>query len=141
MKCSKCGNDMLLKEGKYGLFWGCSKFPKCNSTKRHDKILENNGIEINDFVTYIIAGENDNKYTYQIIKDDIEYVPIMKSPLTKYMSYKQKLGNLSNPILGTISSDTPIGKALLGKHINDVVKVMLPNEIIELKIFDVTKNH
>lgn len=28
-KCPICGSDMILKEGKYGKFLTCSKFPKC----------------------------------------------------------------------------------------------------------------
>lgn len=24
-----CGRDMLLKIGRYGVFWGCSNYPKC----------------------------------------------------------------------------------------------------------------
>lgn len=29
--CDKCGNKMLLREGKYGKFLGCSNFPKCRN--------------------------------------------------------------------------------------------------------------
>lgn len=28
--CPKCGSKMVLRQGKYGKFWGCSKFPKCS---------------------------------------------------------------------------------------------------------------
>lgn len=28
--CPKCGEKMLLKIGKYGKFYGCSNYPKCN---------------------------------------------------------------------------------------------------------------
>lgn len=27
--CPKCSNPMIVKEGRYGQFWGCSKYPKC----------------------------------------------------------------------------------------------------------------
>ncbi|KZL89417.1 topoisomerase DNA-binding C4 zinc finger domain-containing protein [Clostridium magnum] len=30
--CPNCKNTMVLKEGKYGLFWGCSKYPKCKGS-------------------------------------------------------------------------------------------------------------
>ena len=29
--CDKCGHKMLLREGKYGKFLGCSNFPKCRN--------------------------------------------------------------------------------------------------------------
>ncbi|HEY8890518.1 MAG TPA: topoisomerase DNA-binding C4 zinc finger domain-containing protein [Clostridium sp.] len=27
--CSKCGGKLVLRNGKYGQFKGCSSFPKC----------------------------------------------------------------------------------------------------------------
>lgn len=29
-KCPRCGGDLVLREGKYGLFYGCSNYPRCN---------------------------------------------------------------------------------------------------------------
>lgn len=31
--CRKCGSRMVLRESQYGLFWGCSTFPKCFSRR------------------------------------------------------------------------------------------------------------
>ncbi len=33
-KCEKCGADMVLKDGRFGPFLGCSKYPKCKFTKK-----------------------------------------------------------------------------------------------------------
>jgi len=30
--CPKCGADMVLRIGKYGAFYGCSRYPKCRGT-------------------------------------------------------------------------------------------------------------
>lgn len=32
--CKKCGAEMILKEGKYGKFYGCSNYPKCKYTEK-----------------------------------------------------------------------------------------------------------
>lgn len=32
--CPKCNIEMTQKSGKYGLFYGCSNYPKCRHTKR-----------------------------------------------------------------------------------------------------------
>jgi DNA topoisomerase-1 len=32
-KCDKCGNDLIIKWGRYGKFIGCSNFPTCRNTK------------------------------------------------------------------------------------------------------------
>ena len=31
IKCEKCGGIMLIREGKYGKFMGCSNYPKCKN--------------------------------------------------------------------------------------------------------------
>lgn len=33
-KCPKCGGNLIEKSGKYGKFFGCSNYPKCNFTKK-----------------------------------------------------------------------------------------------------------
>lgn len=32
-KCPFCGNELVLRRGKYGQFWGCSTYPKCKFTR------------------------------------------------------------------------------------------------------------
>ena len=34
--CEKCGHKMLLREGRYGKFLGCSNFPKCHNVKPYE---------------------------------------------------------------------------------------------------------
>lgn len=31
--CPKCGHALVVKNGKYGSFWGCSNYPRCHFTK------------------------------------------------------------------------------------------------------------
>lgn len=40
-KCEKCGSDMVVKNGKYGLFLACNGYPKCKNIKN---IQENSNI-------------------------------------------------------------------------------------------------
>ncbi|MBQ2872894.1 MAG: NERD domain-containing protein [Bacilli bacterium] len=35
MLCPKCGNQLVLKNGKYGTFVGCSNYPKCKYIKEN----------------------------------------------------------------------------------------------------------
>ena len=32
-KCEKCGSDMVLRSGKFGNFYACSRYPECKFTK------------------------------------------------------------------------------------------------------------
>ncbi len=37
MKCEKCGADMILRTGKFGSFYACSRYPECKFTKARMK--------------------------------------------------------------------------------------------------------
>lgn len=33
--CPRCGGELVERKGKYGIFWGCSNYPKCRFIKHH----------------------------------------------------------------------------------------------------------
>lgn len=33
-RCPECGGELVLRNGRYGKFWGCSNYPDCHYTKR-----------------------------------------------------------------------------------------------------------
>ncbi|MBE5748986.1 MAG: hypothetical protein E7344_05115 [Clostridiales bacterium] len=35
--CPRCGGNLTEKDGKYGVFYGCSNFPKCKFTMKKEK--------------------------------------------------------------------------------------------------------
>lgn len=37
MKCPRCKSSLVLKEGYYGSFYGCSKYPKCDFTRNKER--------------------------------------------------------------------------------------------------------
>lgn len=37
MKCEQCGADMILRTGRYGSFYACSRYPECKFTKQKVK--------------------------------------------------------------------------------------------------------
>lgn len=37
LTCPRCGGRLSIKHGKYGMFYGCSNFPRCNYTKDYKK--------------------------------------------------------------------------------------------------------
>ena len=38
-KCELCGSDMVLRQGRYGTFYACSRYPECKFTKQKVKSL------------------------------------------------------------------------------------------------------
>lgn len=37
VKCDKCGQDMAIKEGRFGKFLACTGYPDCRNTKQVDE--------------------------------------------------------------------------------------------------------
>jgi len=35
--CPECGEEMVLREGEHGKFWGCSEYPECDHTEDHEE--------------------------------------------------------------------------------------------------------
>lgn len=40
IKCDECGSWMIRREGQYGEFYGCSKYPVCENTKQVEQVEE-----------------------------------------------------------------------------------------------------
>ena len=34
--CPKCGSGMVIRSGRYGKFYGCSKYPRCKATRQYN---------------------------------------------------------------------------------------------------------
>lgn len=33
VKCPECSGEMISRNGKFGVFWGCKSYPKCRGTR------------------------------------------------------------------------------------------------------------
>jgi transcription elongation factor GreA len=77
-------------------------------------LIEDNGphdsVQVGDFVTVVEVGY-DEKERYHLVG-----------------------AAEADPVDGRISNESPLGKAMLGAKVKDVVKVNAPNGIIEFKI-------
>ena len=38
--CEKCGAPLVLRNGKFGVFYACSNYPNCRYTKQHNRALD-----------------------------------------------------------------------------------------------------
>lgn len=85
--CPNCNKPMILKKGKYGLFWGCSKYPKCKcSIDARGKRIKQPRLEIID-VDYMNLINNDDikKLIYECGKSNEK----VNSMLQNYNDIKQ----------------------------------------------------
>ena len=90
-KCPKCGGILVLRNGKYGKFYGCSSYPICTYTK---DIRLGSDDDFEDVRNYEMNKENDDKDdseedhdSHKVIKYnnhmDVESCPLCGSMLIK----------------------------------------------------------
>ncbi|MBP3367901.1 MAG: type I DNA topoisomerase [Clostridia bacterium] len=58
MKCELCGSDMILRTGRYGSFYACSKYPECKFTKQKVRSL---GVSCPDCGSDLVTKYGKNK--------------------------------------------------------------------------------
>lgn len=56
------------------------------------------------------------------------------------MEFKIVGSTEANSLQGKISNESPVGKALIGAKVNDVVKVEMPSGIMEYKVLEIQRN-
>ncbi len=61
MKCELCGSDMIMRTGKYGSFYACSRYPECKFTKQRAKSL---GVKCPDCGAELITKFGKNKTVF-----------------------------------------------------------------------------
>lgn len=66
-------------------------------------------------------------------------VKIMHLGLKKELNYILVAENEADLKAGKISVDSPIGKALLGKELGDVVDIQIPNGVMKVEILDISR--
>ena len=64
-------------------------------------------------------------------------VKIENITMGRVMEYKIVGSNESNPAKGKISDESPVGKALLGHSVGDVVEVETPSGVLGIKVLEI----
>lgn len=82
----------------------------------------------------INESEISNEYVHLASKVTIEMVATGRT-----MEYKIVGSNDTDPKNGAISDESPVGKAIMGKKVGDVVEVETPSGVIGVKILEIKK--
>lgn len=61
IKCELCGADMILRTGRYGSFYACSRYPECKFTKQKVKSL---GVKCPECGSDIVTKYGKNKTVF-----------------------------------------------------------------------------
>ncbi len=84
----------------------------------------------------VLIDENDNNNEHIHIGSKIKVENIK---MGKTFEYKIVGSSESNPREGKISDESPIGVALIGKSVGDVVEVEAPAGVIGLKVLEISR--
>ncbi len=68
-------------------------------------------------------------------------VKVIDKEFNEEIEYQIVCSNEANPLLGKISDQSPIGKALIGMKSGDSISVETPGGLVHLKIEEVTRAH
>lgn len=74
--CPKCGNKMVEKNGPYGNFWGCTKFPNCKGSIpfKSNSIIQKNK-ELIEIISYYLKENGESRIS--------EIIPVIKDRIKK----------------------------------------------------------
>lgn len=98
--CPLCGEIMVIKNGKYGYFWSCKKFPNCRGSKTIDRILNFDYQYLEFYDPESFAFSEPFKQIVNILEN--EKVPVYIKPLTEII--------INNFYKGMVDEDSIRGK-------------------------------
>lgn len=85
----------------------------------------------------IVDDENDEEGTV----GRSSTVKIKNLETNQELTYRLVGFTQSDPLAGKISDESPVGKALMGKHIGDIIEVEAPKGKISFEILEVAKKN
>lgn len=88
--------------------------------------------------TAVIIDESDTS-TENVHLTSVVTVEMIKTGKQSKYKIVGSGSNETNPREGKISDESPVGKALMGKSVGDVVEVETPGGIIPLKVIEISK--
>lgn len=56
-KCPKCGSPMAKRQGKNGVFWGCTQYPKCDGLENIEKTKKKGLAKKTQSISQIVRGK------------------------------------------------------------------------------------
>ena len=83
-----------------------------------------------------------------VVGDEVDYdkinvgctVKVFDVTFDEEMEFKIVGSTEANSLEGKISNESPVGKALIGAHIGDVVEVEAPNGVMQYKVLKIQRN-
>ena len=104
--------------------------------------------EQRDIEARIVDLEKLLKNAEVVVEDEIDLdkisigcqVKVLDVEEDEEMEFKIVGSTEANSLDGKISNESPVGKALIGAHTNDIVEVEMPSGIMKYKVLEIQRN-
>ena len=104
--------------------------------------------EQRDIEARIEELENILKNAEVVVEDEVDFdkinigctVKVFDITFDEEMEFKLVGSTEANSLEGKISNESPVGKALIGAHTNDIDEVEMPSGIMKYKVLEIQRN-
>lgn len=118
-------------------FGDLSENSEYDEAKNEQGIVEQEILELEETIkTARVIDEND--LNMDVVSVGLQ-VRLLNIEDNREMEYRIVGSSESNPAKRMISDESPIGKALIGAHLNQVVEIAIPKGVFNYKIIGISK--
>lgn len=119
-------------------FGDLSENSEYDEAKNEQAQVESRILELETILKNVVIID-ESEISTDVIKIGVK-VKLLDIDLNEEEEYQIVGSTEANPFKGSISDESPVGKAMLGKKIGDVVDIEAPGGMIRYKVLDIAKS-
>lgn len=119
-------------------FGDLSENSEYDEAKNAQAQVEARIVELENMLKHVVIID-ESEITTDIVKLGVK-VKILDIELGIEEEYKVVGSTEANPLDGSISDESPVGAALMGKSVNDIVDVEAPGGVVRYKVLEISRS-
>lgn len=119
-------------------FGDLSENSEYDEAKNAQAQVEARIVELENMLKHVVIID-ESEISTDIVKLGVK-VKILDMELGSEEEYKVVGSTEANPLDGSISDESPVGAALMGKSVNDVVDVEAPGGVVRYKVLEISRS-
>lgn len=119
-------------------FGDLSENSEYDEAKNAQAQVEARIVELENMLKHVVIID-ESEISTDIVKLGVK-VKILDMELGSEEEYKVVGSTEANPLDGSISDESPVGAALMGKSVNDIVDVEAPGGVVRYKVLEISRS-